>query len=346
MKKLHYILFALILFMAFTTGVEAESRCVYNYNDVNIVLKTTDDDNVLDSIEGGNYVMNYKIASGNKITLKNGNCPNVTFFNRELVIGARRFIYQSKIKCKEANPTYDELCDTVSGTLDNSEVSDEGLTQENPQFDLISSSANECVYSYDNITITAKKDGDSIKWSGKNENNEHTKFSFGSKDKVEEELLNSGNLTCPKFLYAKVIPDVRATQINFIGIGTDADPDYSTDIEETHENSWKRPDSISDESWNKPIGCSDIFSEEPGSVGSILRTILGYIRVIGPILVVILSAIDFIKAIFGFDEKAMTNAYHKLIIRLIAAIALFLIPTLIDVLLNFINATTCTDYFK
>ena len=113
-----------------------------------------------------------------------------------------------------------------------------------------------------------------------------------------------------------------------------------------YDNGWKRPDSISDESWNKPIGCSDIFSEEPGSVGSILRTILGYIRVIGPILVVILSAIDFIKAIFGFDEKAMTNAYHKLIIRLIAAIALFLIPTLIDVLLNFINATTCTDYFK
>ena len=29
MKKLHYILFALILFMAFTTGVEA-ARCKYN----------------------------------------------------------------------------------------------------------------------------------------------------------------------------------------------------------------------------------------------------------------------------------------------------------------------------
>ena len=90
------------------------------------------------------------------------------------------------------------------------------------------------------------------------------------------------------------------------------------------------------------VDCPTIFSEEPGSVGDILRTILGYIRVIGPILVVLLSAIDFIKAIFGFDEKAMSNAYHKLIIRLIAAVALFLIPTLIDVMLDFINATTCT----
>ena len=91
-----------------------------------------------------------------------------------------------------------------------------------------------------------------------------------------------------------------------------------------------------------PIGCPDIINMEEGKLGWLLNTILNYIRVIGPVLVVLLSAIDFIKAIVGTDEKAMKEAQSKLIIRLVAAIALFLVPTLVQLLLSFINATTCT----
>ena len=90
------------------------------------------------------------------------------------------------------------------------------------------------------------------------------------------------------------------------------------------------------------IGCDDIFGKEEGSFGWLLNTILGYIRVIGPILVVLLSAIDFIKAVVGFDEKAMKEAQNKLIIRLVCAVALFLVPTLVQLLFSFINETVCT----
>ena len=90
------------------------------------------------------------------------------------------------------------------------------------------------------------------------------------------------------------------------------------------------------------IGCGDIFGTEEGSFGWLLTTILGYIRVIGPILVVLLSAIDFIKAVVGFDEKAMKEAQNKLIIRLVCAVALFLAPTLVQLLFSFINETVCT----
>ena len=70
--------------------------------------------------------------------------------------------------------------------------------------------------------------------------------------------------------------------------------------------------------------------------------LFNYIKIIGPILVVLLSAIDFIKAVLGTDEKAMKEAQNKLIIRLVAAVALFLVPTLVQLLLSFINASTCT----
>ena len=39
--------------------------------------------------------------------------------------------------------------------------------------------------------------------------------------------------------------------------------------------------------------------------------------------VVLLSAVDFVKAVFSSDDKAIKEAQSKLIIRLIAAIALF-----------------------
>ena len=82
--------------------------------------------------------------------------------------------------------------------------------------------------------------------------------------------------------------------------------------------------------FNNRIGCKDIFAvNDEGSVRWLLKTILNYIRIIGPVLVVLLSAIDFIKAVVG------------LIIRLVAALLLFLVPTLVELLLSFINATYC-----
>lgn len=90
------------------------------------------------------------------------------------------------------------------------------------------------------------------------------------------------------------------------------------------------------------IDCPDIINMEEGKLGWLLNTILNYIRIIGPVLVVLLSAIDFIKAVLGTDEKAMKEAQNKLIIRLVAAVALFLVPTLVQLLLSFINASTCS----
>lgn len=92
--------------------------------------------------------------------------------------------------------------------------------------------------------------------------------------------------------------------------------------------------------FNQDIGC-EIFSEEPGSFGWLLNKVLGYIKVIGPILVVILSSLDFIKAVVGTDEKAMKEAQSKLIIRLVCALALFLVPTLVQLLFSFINEVPC-----
>lgn len=108
-----------------------------------------------------------------------------------------------------------------------------------------------------------------------------------------------------------------------------------------------RDENMTINNWNQTeVKCEDIFKfDEEGSVGWILQTLFNYIKVIGPIAVILLSSLDFIKAVVGTDEKAMKEAQSKLIIRLVAAAALFLIPTLLQLLLNIINIAIQPECF-
>lgn len=70
------------------------------------------------------------------------------------------------------------------------------------------------------------------------------------------------------------------------------------------------------------------------TVAWLLQLIFNVIKVVGPILVVILSSIDFLKVIVKSDDEAMSKAQKKLIIRMILALLLFLIPTIVQVILQ------------
>ena len=79
---------------------------------------------------------------------------------------------------------------------------------------------------------------------------------------------------------------------------------------------------------------------DPNSVAWLLQQIFTFIKVLGPILVVVLSSIDFIKVIAKGDDDAMAKAQKKLFTRLVLAILLFLIPTLVAVLLDLFGLTS------
>jgi hypothetical protein len=84
--------------------------------------------------------------------------------------------------------------------------------------------------------------------------------------------------------------------------------------------------------------------DDEDSVAWLLQQVLNYIKIIGPILVVILSSIDFIQVIVKSDDEAMKKAGNKLGMRLILAASLFFIPTLVEVLLDifgFTSSATC-----
>ena len=148
--------------------------------------------------------------------------------------------------------------------------------------------------------------------------------------------------TCPETIYIS-FPTGNVVHFN-LKSAVDNGANKNEDPEESRNEEWEElGENVSSEDFDQKIECPDIIDiDTPGSFGWMLNTVLNYIKIIGPILVVLLSAIDFIKAVVGFDEKAMKEAQSKLIIRLVAALCLFLVPTLVQLLLSFINATTCT----
>ena len=83
---------------------------------------------------------------------------------------------------------------------------------------------------------------------------------------------------------------------------------------------------------------------DENSVAWLLQQVFNFIKVIGPLLVVVLSSVDFAKVIINSDDEAMTQASKKLMRRLILAAALFFIPTLVQAILDvfgFTSDATC-----
>lgn len=84
--------------------------------------------------------------------------------------------------------------------------------------------------------------------------------------------------------------------------------------------------------------CEAILGTDKYSVGWIIKRILAYIRILGPVLTLVLSAIDFIKSFFG-DEESMKKTYKRFITRLICILALLIIPTLVSGFLDIFGFT-------
>lgn len=92
------------------------------------------------------------------------------------------------------------------------------------------------------------------------------------------------------------------------------------------------------------VNCNGIIGTE---LIELLRTIFNWIKIVAPILVVVLGSVDFAGALLKDDKDALSKALGKFVKRLIVAIALFFIPTILNFLFDVyysvrgIDITTC-----
>ena len=67
-----------------------------------------------------------------------------------------------------------------------------------------------------------------------------------------------------------------------------------------------------------------------------IRSILGLIQIVVPIILIIVGAFDLAKAVMGSDEKEIKAATQKLIKRAIAAVSVFFISTAVQVIMHYV----------
>ena len=197
------------------------------------------------------------------------------------------------------------------------------------------------------------------------------KFTITVNNSLLNSIFSSSKASCPSQIYRCVVKtkkgysyelstspdacskdDLSTTDGQAVGslyydatLGAPSDDNSSSD----NESDYRKPGSVTIDdlredlnNYGSDANCNSLLGdvEDEESVAWLLQQILNYIKILGPILVVILSSVDFAKAIMVSDDENMKKAQQKLMTRLVLAVALFLIPTLVSTLLNIFGITT------
>lgn len=365
MKKKSIYIIALFL-IAFTflipSDVLAATQCKYSWTSKlvgtntdgttvtgDFILSTGDDAKRLTNATSPFSSRPAKFANKKGIALNsNGSCPSISIYVQNTSGNFK--IYKNRTNCKKGALTIDKRCSSdlkgtkLSGDTSNSDANNSGV-----QFELSSSSSSECKYVRKVVSSSTNKTQSardiSIKPNGSNKVKGTCSVTIGhctlSVD-VPKKFYSNKKFTCPKYIYTKSDTygkegtDFKTTVYD---TGGENDTNRSTiDSNGNVVNKNYTNNATLDGLNQKYDSCSQLIdTETEGSFGWLLQKLLNYIKIAGPILVVLLSALDFIKAIASSEEDAFKKAQSRLIVRLVAALALFLVPTFVELLLGLIN---------
>ena len=158
---------------------------------------------------------------------------------------------------------------------------------------------------------------------------EIARYDFNEKFKE----LSNGNRVCPKIKAAQAIG-------NYYVVFTDtlAPEEFIYNTGGTQNtipggDNIDIPDIPDDDKDNYISNCETI----PKVITEYIEQALRVIRWIGLVLMIILGVLDFTKAVASDDQEAVKKAWQKVIKRLIAVIILFLLPMLVELILDLVN---------
>lgn len=166
------------------------------------------------------------------------------------------------------------------------------------------------------------------------------------------EKRKTGETGCPKYIYynySKFINDFGSSSIFEYTLSSDG-----VDISDTSDND-KYQDKIYKLIEEKENGDSDnevVINNCEDLIGSegrkLINTLMKWMRIAVPILLIVFGIIDFATALFSSKEDDMKKKRETFIKRIIAAVLVFLAPILVNLLLdvandvwNWINPDTC-----
>jgi len=103
-------------------------------------------------------------------------------------------------------------------------------------------------------------------------------------------------------------------------------------VAKTQEKKWMTQST--DKIYFDANSCEDLIGPE---LKEIIKEILNIVRVIVPVLLIILGMADFGKAVFAGNADAMKKAQMTFVKRLIIAVIIFFVPTIVNIILDAAN---------
>ena len=91
---------------------------------------------------------------------------------------------------------------------------------------------------------------------------------------------------------------------------------------------------------DSPTTCDSLFGTNT-KLGKYIHDAYNILRIVAPLLLLGLSTADFVKAIVEQDEGAVLKAGKKFVVRLVLAIAIFVVPTALNFIFKVLDINTC-----
>ena len=77
--------------------------------------------------------------------------------------------------------------------------------------------------------------------------------------------------------------------------------------------------------------CDGLFTADALDM---IETILDYFRILAPVALIVLVAVDFSTAVISQDNDALNKAQSKVVARTVGAVLTFFVPTIVKIILN------------
>jgi len=159
-------------------------------------------------------------------------------------------------------------------------------------------------------------------------------------------LFKNNNNTCPNYFYY-CVQSQQATSVHSIQesdsieIQNPNNPDYKPSNYKCYGyNNTKNIEGSLVNPGDSSNDCNGVFSPE---LLKKLQSYFNIFKIVVPIIILVLSILDFASSILNSDDDQIKKSQMRLIKRLIWAAVFFLIPTILNVVLGLFNSsvTTC-----
>lgn len=348
MKKI-ILLIITILFTFSINNVKASSYCKYTYNDTNLVVYetgtqaigyTTDKDNASAKLEAKDFFTN---GSFNCASINVDNRNSKTVFYSPTTYASNSDAYVAPTIWASSNGNTSSTC-YFEYEKDNNHklrllmsVGNNKLTFKPIEMEKISLYDVQTLYftSQDYVLLKDFMNSEGIYDCQASSLNIALATEFKN-SKIDEKNTMYSAVLFSKSINQEEIKINQRGHINFFSLGGNfkkVSPSIITKMTFISiENVPNPPTSGEEIDGNQSESlCDGIFNHK---FGQIIKEALNFLKFIVPIIIIGLTIVDFIKAVVSQDDKEVNKAGNKLIKRIIIGVVIFLVPTILELILN------------